>query len=441
MIMAMAGSAVGLGNMWRFPFLAAQNGGGAFIFVYLVLLFVICLPVLMTEMMLGRRSRSNATRVYDRLGAPKWRPVGLFTLITPIMILGFYNVVGGWSVKYLAESLMFHFQSPDADYSAAFSGFISSTWAPVIYTLVFLGITSAVILGGVQKGIERFSKPMMTLLILMIIVIAIRAVTLPGAGAGVRYLLVPDFHRITGKVMVTALGQAFMSMSIGIGILLTYGSYVKSDEDIVQTSVYTGVIDTVFAVIAGLAIIPAVFAIAQMNGAEPAVNAGPGLVFITLPSVFASMPGGQVIAILFFVALLLAAVTSAMSLMEVLVSYFIEEWKVSRKGAVVVSIAICTVLGVLCSLSQGVLADVKIAGMNIFDFFDVVSSDFFITVGAFFMVVFAGWKFRKDDFMDELSCHGTSDVPAWMLNVVYFLLKWIAPLGILIIMASNFILK
>lgn len=441
MIMAMAGSAVGLGNMWRFPFLAAQNGGGAFIFVYLVLLFLICLPVLMTEMMLGRRSRSNATRVYDRLGAPKWRPVGLFTLITPIMILGFYNVVGGWSVKYLAESLMFHFQSPDADYSAAFSGFISSTWAPVIYTLVFLGITSAVILGGVQKGIERFSKPMMTLLILMIIVIAIRAVTLPGAGAGVRYLLVPDFHRITGKVMVTALGQAFMSMSIGIGILLTYGSYVKSDEDIVQTSVYTGVIDTVFAVIAGLAIIPAVFAIAQMNGAEPAVNAGPGLVFITLPSVFASMPGGQVIAILFFVALLLAAVTSAMSLMEVLVSYFIEEWKVSRKGAVVVSIAICTVLGVLCSLSQGVLADVKIAGMNIFDFFDVVSSDFFITVGAFFMVVFAGWKFRKDDFMDELSCHGTSDVPAWMLNVVYFLLKWIAPLGILIIMASNFILK
>lgn len=441
MIMAMAGSAVGLGNMWRFPFLAAQNGGGAFIFVYLILLFLICLPVLMTEMMLGRRSRSNATRVYDRLGAPKWRPVGLFTLITPIMILGFYNVVGGWSVKYLAESLMFHFQSPDADYSAAFSGFISSTWAPVIYTLVFLGITSAVILGGVQKGIERFSKPMMTLLILMIIVIAIRAVTLPGAGAGVRYLLVPDFHRITGKVMVTALGQAFMSMSIGIGILLTYGSYVKSDEDIVQTSVYTGVIDTVFAVIAGLAIIPAVFAIAQMNGAEPAVNAGPGLVFITLPSVFASMPGGQVIAILFFVALLLAAVTSAMSLMEVLVSYFIEEWKVSRKGAVVVSIAICTVLGVLCSLSQGVLADVKIAGMNIFDFFDVVSSDFFITVGAFFMVVFAGWKFRKDDFMDELSCHGTSDVPAWMLNVVYFLLKWIAPLGILIIMASNFILK
>lgn len=441
MIMAMAGSAVGLGNMWRFPFLAAQNGGGAFIFVYLILLFLICLPVLMTEMMLGRRSRSNATRVYDRLGAPKWRPVGLFTLITPIMILGFYNVVGGWSVKYLAESLMFHFQSPDADYSAAFSGFISSTWAPVIYTLVFLGITSAVILGGVQKGIERFSKPMMTLLILMIIVIAIRAVTLPGAGAGVRYLLVPDFHRITGKVMVTALGQAFMSMSIGIGILLTYGSYVKSDEDIVQTSVYTGVIDTVFAVIAGLAIIPAVFAIAQMNGAEPAVNAGPGLVFITLPSVFASMPGGQVVAILFFVALLLAAVTSAMSLMEVLVSYFIEEWKVSRKGAVVVSIAICTVLGVLCSLSQGVLADVKIAGMNIFDFFDVVSSDFFITVGAFFMVVFAGWKFRKDDFMDELSCHGTSAVPAWMLNVVYFLLKWIAPLGILIIMASNFILK
>lgn len=441
MIMAMAGSAVGLGNMWRFPFLAAQNGGGAFIFVYLILLFLICLPVLMTEMMLGRRARANATRVYDSLGAPNWRPVGLFTLITPVMILGFYIVVGGWSVKYLVESCLFHFQMPDADYASEFTGFISSTWSPVIYTLVFLGITSAVILGGVQKGIERFSKPMMTLLILMIVIIAIRAVTLPGAGAGVKYLLVPEFDRITGKVLVTALGQAFMSMSIGIGILLTYGSYVKSNEDIVNTSMYTGIIDTVFAVVAGLAIIPAVFAIAQMNGTEPAVNAGPGLVFITLPSVFASMPGGQIIAILFFVALLLAAVTSAMSLLEVLVSYLIEEWKVSRKGAVVVSIIICTILGVICSLSQGVLADVKIAGMNIFDFFDVVSSDFFITVGAFFMVIFAGWKLGKEDFMDEISAHGTSTVPLWMQRTVYFLLKWVAPLGIAIIMASNFILK
>lgn len=441
MIMAMAGSAVGLGNMWRFPFLAAQNGGGAFIFVYMVLLFVICLPVLMTEMMLGRRSRSNATRVYDRLGAPGWRPVGLFTLITPIIILGFYIVVGGWSVKYLVESCLFHFQEPNADYAAAFTGFISSTWAPVLYTLLFLGITSAVILGGVQKGIERFSKPMMTLLILMIVIIAIRAVTLPGAGDGVKYLLVPDFDRINGKVMVTALGQAFMSMSIGIGILLTYGSYVKSNEDIVQTSIYTGVIDTVFAIIAGLAIIPAVFAIAHMNGTEPAVNAGPGLVFITLPSVFASMPGGQIIAVLFFVSLLLAAVTSAMSLMEVLVSYLIEEWKLTRTRAVVASIIVCTVLGVLCSLSQGVLAGVKIAGMNIFDFFDVVSSDFFITVGAFFMVIFAGWKLKKDDFMDEISAHGASDVPEWMLKTVYFLLKWVAPLGIAVIMASNFLLK
>lgn len=440
MIMALAGSAVGLGNLWRFPFLAAQNGGGAFIFVYLILLLTICLPVLMTEITLGRKCRSNVTRVYDNLGAPRWRWAGFITLLTPIVIMAFYTVVGGWSVKYLVQACTFSFTDPGADYSGTFGGFISSTYEPLVYTVIFLAATAIANFGGVKNGIERFSKPMMTVLSVTIILVAIRSLTLPGATEGTKYLLIPDFGKIDGKVLITALGQAFMSLSIGIGILLTYGSYVKTKEDIVMTAVSTGLIDTLFAIIAGLAIIPAVYAIAYMNGTVPAVNAGPGLVFITLPGVFASMPGGSIIAILFFLSLLLAAVTSAISMLEVIVAYFIEEWHLSRNRAVSVSMIIIILLGCICSLSQGTLAGITVAGMNIFDFFDVISSDVFITVGSLIMVLFAGWRIKKADFMDELTGHGTSQTPSWMFRYVYFMVRWVAPVIIIVIMLSNILL-
>ena len=440
MILAMAGSAVGLGNLWRFPFLAAQNGGGAFIFVYLILLLTICIPVLMTEITLGRKCRTNVTRVYDNLGAPRWRWAGFITLLTPIVIMAFYTVVGGWSVKYLVQACTFSFTAPDADYSGAFGGFISSTWEPLVYTIIFLVITAVANFGGVKNGIERFSKPMMTVLSITIILVAIRSLTLPGASEGTKYLLIPDFSKIDGKVLITALGQAFMSLSIGIGILLTYGSYVKTKEDIAMTAITTGLIDTLFAIIAGLAIIPAVYAIAFMNGTAPAVNAGPGLVFITLPGVFASMPGGSIIAILFFLSLLLAAVTSAISMLEVIVRYFIEEWKQSRNTAVVTSMILIIVLGCICSLSQGTLSGIKLFGNNIFDFFDVISSDVLITVGSLIMVLFAGWRIKKADFLDELTGHDTSRTPRWIFSFVYFMVRWVAPVIIIVIMLSNILL-
>ena len=440
MIMAMAGSAVGLGNLWRFPFLAAQNGGGAFIFVYLILLLTICLPVLMTEITLGRKCRSNVTRVYDSLGAPRWRWAGFITLLTPIVIMAFYTVVGGWSVKYLVQACTFSFTDPGSDYAASFGGFISSTYEPLVYTLIFLAVTAVANFGGVKNGIERFSKPMMTVLSITIILVAIRSLTLPGASEGTKYLLIPDFSKIDGKVLITALGQAFMSLSIGIGILLTYGSYVKTKEDIAMTAISTGLIDTLFAIIAGLAIIPAVYAIAFMNGTTPAINAGPGLVFITLPGVFASMPGGSIIAILFFLSLLLAAVTSAISMLEVIVAYFIEEWHLSRSKAVTVSMVIIILLGCICSLSQGTLSGIAIIGMNIFDFFDVISSDVLITVGSLIMVLFAGWRIKKADFLDELTGHNTSKTPAWLFRYVYFMVRWVAPIIIIVIMLSNILL-
>jgi NSS family neurotransmitter:Na+ symporter len=440
MILALAGSAVGLGNLWRFPFLAAQNGGGAFIFVYLILLLTICIPVLMTEITLGRKCRTNVTRVYDDLGAPRWRWAGFITLLTPIVIMAFYTVVGGWSVKYLVQACTFSFTAPDADYAGAFGGFISSTWEPLVYTIIFLVITAAANFGGVKNGIEKFSKPMMTVLSVTIILVAIRSLTLPGASEGTKYLLIPDFSKIDGKVLITALGQAFMSLSIGIGILLTYGSYVKTKEDIAMTAITTGLIDTLFAIIAGLAIIPAVYAIAFMNGTAPAVNAGPGLVFITLPGVFASMPGGSIIAILFFLSLLLAAVTSAISMLEVIVRYFIEEWKQSRNTAVVTSMILIIVLGCICSLSQGTLSGIKLFGNNIFDFFDIISSDVLITVGSLIMVLFAGWRIKKADFLDELTGHDTSRTPHWIFSYVYFMVRWVAPIIIIVIMLSNILL-
>ena len=440
MILAMAGSAVGLGNLWRFPFLAAQNGGGAFIFVYLILLLTICIPVLMTEITLGRKCRTNVTRVYDDLGTPRWRWAGFITLLTPIVIMAFYTVVGGWSVKYLVQACTFSFTAPDADYAGAFGGFISSTWEPLVYTIIFLVITAAANFGGVKNGIERFSKPMMTVLSVTIILVAIRSLTLPGASEGTKYLLIPDFSKIDGKVLITALGQAFMSLSIGIGILLTYGSYVKTKEDIAMTAITTGLIDTLFAIIAGLAIIPAVYAIAFMNGTAPAINAGPGLVFITLPGVFASMPGGSIIAILFFLSLLLAAVTSAISMLEVIVRYFIEEWKQSRNAAVVISMILIIILGCVCSLSQGTLSGISILGMNIFDFFDVISSDVLITVGSLIMVLFAGWRIKKADFLDELTGHNTSTTPRWIFSFVWFMVRWVAPIIIIVIMLSNILL-
>lgn len=436
-IMAIAGSAVGLGNLWRFPFLAAQNGGGAFIFVYLILLLTICLPVLITEITLGRKCRSNVTRVYDNLGAPRLRWAGFITLLTPIVIMAFYTVVGGWSVKYLFQACTFSFTEPGADYSGAFGGFISSTWEPLVYTVIFLIVTALANFGGVRNGIERFSKPMMTVLSVTIILVAIRSLTLPGASEGIKYLLIPDFDKINGKVLITALGQAFMSLSIGIGILLTYGSYVKTKEDITMTAVSTGLIDTLFAIIAGLAIIPAVYAIAFMNGTTPAINAGPGLVFITLPGVFASMPGGSIIAILFFLSLLLAAVTSAISMLEVIVAYFIDEWHLTRNKAVSVSMVIIILLGCICSLSQGMLSGITLAGMNIFDFFDVISSDVLITIGSLIMVLVAGWHIKKADFMDELTGHGKSGTPAWMFRYVWFMVRWVAPIIIIVIMLSN----
>ncbi len=437
MIVAMAGSAIGLGNVWRFPYLAGQNGGAAFVLLYIIMMLFVSVPVLMTEFMLGRRCRSNAFRALGRLSGQKsWNRTGILFVLTSTCIMAFYCVVGGWSVKYLVESCTCSL-SQVTDFSGHFTGFISSAWPPVIYTAVFLGLNALIIGLGVTKGIEKFSKSMMLVLFAIMIMVTVRALTLPGSAEGLRFLFKPDFSKIDSHVMVAALGQSFFSLSIGCGAILTYGSYVKDSENIIASSAWIAGMDTFFAILAGAAIFPSIMAIASANGTTPQIEAGPGLAFITLPDIFRFMPLGGLVSILFFLSLLLAAVTSSISQMEVLVAFTIEELKLKRITGTVLAFLAYIALGTLCSLSFGVLSDISILGNSIFDFMDKLSSNILLTGGGLVMVLFAGWKLGKEALVDELSNHGQIAVPNWLINLIFFLVKYIAPLAITGILLSN----
>lgn len=432
-LVAMAGSAVGLGNLWRFPYLVGENGGAAFIIVYILLCFLICLPIFISEFVVGRRSQKNAYAAFrDLSGGSAWRWVGLFTVIVPLIVLSYYSVIGGWSIEYLLKSLTFSFSGESqGTLSSMFSGFVTSTWGPLAAHTGFLFATTLIVVVGIKDGIEKFSKVMMPLLFVMVLAIAVYSITLPGAKAGIEYLFYPDFSKLTGASVAAALGQAFFSLSLGFGTIMTYASYVSRKENIMFQSAATAVSDLVFALIAGVAIMPAVFAF----GIDP--QAGPGLVFETLPFVFGQMPAGGVIAILFFVALLVAALTSSISMLEVAVAYLVEEKKFSRLGACALLFVICWVVGAVCSLSFGPLSRIRIAGGNIFDFFDNVSSNILMTLGSLFTVLFVGWRLKKTDVYDEFTNGGTLSRNAKIFGVLWFLIRYIAPLAIISIFISG----
>ena len=433
-LVAMAGSAVGLGNLWRFPYLVGENGGAAFIIVYILLSFLICLPIFISEFVIGRRSQKNAYAAFrDLSGGSAWRWVGLFTIIVPLVVLSYYSVIGGWSIDYLIKSLAFSFTNSTSQsaMSTLFTDFVSSTWAPLFAQTGFLIATTLIVVVGIKDGIEKFSKVMMPLLFVIVVVIAVYAVTLPGAKAGLDYLFNPDFSKITGKACAAALGQAFFSLSLGFGTIMTYASYVDKKEDILFQSTATAVSDLMFALIAGMAIMPAVFAF----GLNP--QSGPGLVFETLPFVFGQMPAGGIVAILFFLALLVAALTSSISMLEVAVAYLVEEKKFSRVWACVVLFVLCWVVGAACSLSFGPLAGVKIGGENLFDFFDGLSSNVLMTLGSLFTVVFVGWRLKKTDVYDEFTNGGSLSRNARIFGVLWFLIRYVAPLAIITIFISG----
>lgn len=432
-LMAMAGSAIGLGNLWRFPYLTARNGGAAFIIIYFVLLLLISIPTMISEYVVGRRSRASIYLAPDRLGYPKWKFIGIPAVIGAVFVIGFYNVVGGWTIKYLISACTFQFSSEAIDYPGQFAEYISSPVLPLIHTLIFIGLIAFISLKGVKKGIERASKAIMPVLLATTVLIAIRSLTLPGSYDGLKYLLVPDFSKVSAGTINDALGQGFFSLGLGIGAILVYGSYVSSDEKIPHTSIYTAILDTVFAIIAGIAIIPAIFAIAYTKGTPPVLDAGPQLVFVTLPSIFASMPLGGVVAILFFLSLTLAALTSALSIFESITAFFMDMPRGNRTKAVCMVFLLCLIPGILCSLSQGLLSDVHICGLNIFDFMDVVSANILMTSTSLILLIFTGWIMKKEEFMDELSNHGTVSTPKWIMNAIYVLTRYVAPLGVIAI--------
>ena len=435
-LVAMAGSAIGLGNLWRFPYLVGSYGGAAFIFVYIICVFVLCLPILFSEVIVGRRSHANAFGAFKKLApGSRWKWLGALSVLTPLIIVSYYSVVGGWGVEYFFKSVTFEFTDgmTQSQLGTLFSSFTSSVWAPLMGHTIFLLMTALIVITGVKSGIAKFGKVMMPMLFVLIVIIAVRAVTLPGAAEGLAYLFKPDFSKIDASVCSAALGQAFFSLSLGMGTMLTYGSYVSKKENIAASSSYTAISDTIFALLASCAIMPAVFAF----GLDP--EEGPSLVFETLPFIFSNMSLGAFVAILFFLALIVAALTSSISLYEVVVAYLVEEKHYTRKGAAILVFVVAWVLGILCSLSFGPLSEFRIFGQTVFNLFDKLSANFLMPLGGLLLVIFVGWVMKKSDVIDEFTNGGTLKANVRVSGFVYFLIRYICPLAVLAVFLTALI--
>lgn len=428
-ILASAGSAVGLGNIWRFPFETGNHGGAAFILIYLGCVLFFGIPIMVAEFSIGRHSRANTAGAY-RILAPgtQWRWVGRMGVLAGFLILGYYSVVAGWTLEYIIQAATNAFAGQSAnDFIASFNGFVSNPWRPALWMIVFMLMTHFIIVKGVERGIEKSAKIMMPMLFILLIVLAVCSISLPGAGAGIEFLLKPDFSKVNGNVLLGAMGQAFFSLSLGMGCLCTYASYFRNDTNLTKTALNVGWIDTMVAILAGFIIFPAAFSV----GIQP--DAGPSLLFITLPNVFqqafGSLPWLAVIlSIMFYVLLALAALTSTISLHEVVTAYLHEEFNLTRGRAAKLVTAGCTVLGVLCSLSLGVGKELTIFGLTLFDLFDFVTAKIMLPLGGFFIAIFTGWYLDKRIVWEEVSNNGT--LPKAVYRIWLFLLKYIAPIGI-----------
>ncbi|MCD6347616.1 MAG: sodium-dependent transporter [Bacteroidales bacterium] len=427
-IAAAAGSAVGLGNIWKFPYEVGNNGGGAFLVLYLVFVFVIGIPVMISEFTIGRNAQKNAIGSFKFIKPGKpWFLVGIMGIGAAFMIFAFYGSVAGWTLEYIFQSITNGFAGKTTEQlGTQFDTFVQNPIRPIIWQIIFIAITAAVVIAGVKNGIEKYTKILMPVLFLIILVLIVRSVTLPGAGEGLRFLFKPDFSKITGSVVLSALGQAFFSLSLGMGTIITYGSYINKRDNLGTTAIQVSIADTLIAVLAGIAIFPAVFAF----GINP--SQGEGLVFVTIPSIFQQMAGGYFFSLIFFILLAVAALTSTISLLEVIVAYFSEEYKISRKKATIWSSLIILVLGVLCTLSNGgVLADIKIFGYNFWGFLEFTSADLLLPLGGLCIVIFVGFAMGRKRVKEELTNKGT--LKARLLPVYFFLVRFVAPIGIALV--------
>lgn len=427
-VFAAAGSAVGLGNLWRFPYLAAQYGGGIFLLVYLILAVTFGFALLTAEIAIGRKTKLSPVLAYKKLNK-KFSFLGYIATLVPIIIIPYYCVIGGWVTKYVtvyAQGLV----APVAK-DGYFSDFIGHPVAPLVFFLIFMLISIVVIMLGVKKGIEKLSKFLMPLLVVLTIGIAIYALTLPNAMEGVKYYLIPDFSKFSILTVAGAMSQLFYSMSIAMGIMVTYGSYTRDDVNLTKSVNRIEFFDTLVALLAGLMIIPAVYI---FSGEEGLSSQGAGLMFITLPKVFQQMPGGSIIALLFFVLVFFAAITSSISVMEAIVSSLMDKFHLKRIPCCLIVIGICLLLGIPSSLGNGLWANIKILGMDFLTFFDYISNSILMPIVAFCTCILIGWVIKPKAITDEITKNGEKFGRKKLFNVM---IKYIAPICLLFIFVTG----
>lgn len=441
LIAATVGSAVGLGNVWRFPAEVQANGGASFLLLYIICVLLLGIPVMLAEFALGRGGGSDAAGSFARLGAGKgWQAVGWLAILASYLILCFYTVVGGWTLEYLIQSVTGHLYEPvpgadsiKGQFTARMNEFITQDWNPLLNTYGMIVMTLLVLLGGVQKGIERVSNILMPVLFVLLLIFCGFALTLPKAAEGLTFFFRPDFSKLSGSVLLSALGQAFFSLSLGMGILITYSSYFPKDARLTRTAFTVSLLDLLVAVLMGVIIFPAVVSF-DLGGES---LRGATLVFVTLPEVFSRMPATQLWSALFFLLLLVASLTSIISIAEVSVAFLCDRFRMRRRSACFAVLLPLFIFSSLCSLSMGTLSVVRIAGLTIFDFLDTITSQYMLTVAAFFTCIYMGWFAPRGLFKDELTNGGA--IRSRLAPVFLFAIRWIAPVLIAFVLVSNFI--
>ena len=424
-VLAAAGSAIGLGNLWRFPYLAAQYGGGIFILVYIILVLTFGFALMTTEIAIGRKTGLSPILAYGKLNK-RFGFLGYIAAIVPIIILPYYSVIGGWVVKYIVTYCSGG--GVEAAGDSYFGTFIGSTFSPLFFFIVFLFITLIVVVSGVEKGIEKISKILMPILLILIFIILLYILTMPGALAGVKYYLLPDFSKFSFKTVCVAMGQMFYSMSLAMGIMITYGSYISNKVNLSKSVNYIEFFDTLVAFLAGLMVIPVVY---MFSGEEGLKSSGPGLMFISLPKIFDQMPGGQIIGLLFFILVFFAALTSSVSIMEAIVSSIMDKFKRSRKAACAITVVISLVLGIPSSLGFGIWSNIKILGMDFLTFFDYLSNNLLMPVVALLTCILVGWVIGTKTISKEVTINGE----IFRRRIVYdVMVKYVAPILLITIL-------
>lgn len=430
-LVATLGSAVGLGNIWKFPYLTGANGGAGFLLVYLLATLLVGLPLLMVETTLGRAARANAVTTFERIAPPNqrgWKIIGWMGFTAALLIMAFYTSVAGWVFAYIFKAFSGEIATTDPKIAgSAFGKLVSNPVSSLLWQWLVLALTGSIIMLGVSKGIEAVARKLMPLLFGLLLILCVRSLTLPGATEGLKFLFSPDFAKITPEVILTALGLAFFKLSIGMGCMLTYGSYFRPEQNIPATTTRVMFADLSVSLLAGIAIFPAVFAF----GFAPA--AGPSLVFMTIPAVFTSMPGGSLFMTFFFVLTAVASIGAMLSLLEVPVAVLTERYKLSRKRASLMTIGTILLLGVPAALSQSITAELKIFGMNPFDLFDFLSSNVLLPLGGILICLFVGWVYGLPQLEEQLGNRGKLGNEK-LVQLVFVLVRFVAPLSIAIVL-------